>query len=81
MQNITKQTNILSLNATIEAARAGAAGRGFMVVADEVRQLAAQSRQSIDMVGEITDKIMAEMNETVKLCRMHILCSRNKWML
>ncbi|WP_434749780.1 methyl-accepting chemotaxis protein [Paenibacillus amylolyticus] len=66
MQNITKQTNILSLNATIEAARAGAAGRGFMVVADEVRQLAAQSRQSIDMVGEITDKIMTEMNETVK---------------
>lgn len=65
LQNITKQTNILSLNATIEAARAGAAGRGFMVVAGEVRQLAEQSRQSIDMVGEITDKIMHEMNETV----------------
>lgn len=65
LQNITKQTNILSLNATIEAARAGAAGRGFMVVAGEVRQLAEQSRQSIDMVGDITDKIMHEMNETV----------------
>ncbi|WP_254438320.1 methyl-accepting chemotaxis protein [Paenibacillus sp. DCT19] len=66
MQNITKQTNILSLNATIEAARAGTAGRGFMVVANEVRQLAEQSRKSIDMVGEITDNIMTEMNETVE---------------
>ncbi|WP_228101159.1 methyl-accepting chemotaxis protein [Paenibacillus donghaensis] len=65
LQNITKQTNILSLNATIEAARAGAAGQGFMVVADEIRQLADQSRQSIDMVGQIVEKIMAEMNETV----------------
>ncbi|MDR0266827.1 methyl-accepting chemotaxis protein [Paenibacillus sp.] len=65
LQNIAKQTNILSLNATIEAARAGAAGKGFMVVADEIRQLADQSRQSIDMVGQITEKILAEMNETV----------------
>lgn len=67
LQNITKQTNILSLNATIEAARAGAAGRGFMVVADEIRQLADQSRQSIDMVSQITDRIMTEMNETVQV--------------
>lgn len=66
MQNITQQTNILSLNATIEAARAGAAGRGFMVVADEIRQLADQSRQSIAMVREITDSIQQEMNETVQ---------------
>nr|WP_246246380.1 methyl-accepting chemotaxis protein [Paenibacillus lemnae] len=67
LQNITKQTNILSLNATIEAARAGAAGRGFMVVADEIRQLADQSRQSIDMVSQITEKIMTEMNDTVQV--------------
>lgn len=66
MQNITQQTNILSLNATIEAARAGAAGRGFMVVADEIRQLADQSKQSITMVGQITDNIQQEMNETVQ---------------
>lgn len=65
MHNITKQTNILSLNATIEAARAGAAGKGFMVVADEIRKLAEQSRQSIDIVGQITDQIMNEVNETV----------------
>jgi methyl-accepting chemotaxis protein len=65
MKNITQQTNILSLNATIEAARAGEAGRGFMVVAGEVRQLADQSKQSIALVAGITDKIMTEMNETV----------------
>ncbi|KIL37704.1 hypothetical protein SD71_00355 [Cohnella kolymensis] len=63
--NMTKQTNILSLNATIEAARAGAAGKGFMVVADEIRKLADQSRQSIGVVGEIVENIQREIDETV----------------
>jgi methyl-accepting chemotaxis protein len=65
MKNITQQTNILSLNATIEAARAGEAGRGFMVVAGEVRDLADQSKQSIALVAGIVDKIITEMNGTV----------------
>ena len=65
IHNMTKQTNILSLNATIEAARAGAAGKGFMVVADEIRNLADQSRQSIDVVGQITERIETEITETV----------------
>ncbi|MBD2860905.1 methyl-accepting chemotaxis protein [Paenibacillus sp. IB182363] len=65
LTNITKQTNILSLNATIEAARAGAAGKGFMVVADEIRKLADQSKQSIDVVAQITERIQTEMKETV----------------
>ncbi|MFD0674151.1 methyl-accepting chemotaxis protein [Cohnella sp. GCM10027633] len=63
--NLTKQTNILSLNATIEAARAGHAGKGFMVVADEIRKLADQSRQSIGIVGDIVENIQREIDETV----------------
>lgn len=66
LQDIAKQTNILSLNATIEAARAGTAGRGFMVVANEVRQLAEQSRQSIHTASGIINNIINEMNETVQ---------------
>ncbi|HZG83934.1 methyl-accepting chemotaxis protein [Paenibacillus sp.] len=67
LNNITKQTNILSLNASIEAARAGEAGRGFMVVADEIRKLADQSKQSIETVGRITNRIRGEIDETVGL--------------
>lgn len=67
LNNITKQTNILSLNATIEAARAGAAGKGFMVVADEIRKLADQSRQSIEVVGSITETIQREIDQTVEV--------------
>ncbi|MBJ6363003.1 methyl-accepting chemotaxis protein [Paenibacillus sp. MAHUQ-46] len=67
LNSLTKQTNILSLNATIEAARAGAAGKGFMVVADEIRKLADESRQSIDVVGEVTETIQFEIDETVQV--------------
>jgi methyl-accepting chemotaxis protein len=63
---ISKQTNILSLNAGIEAARAGAAGKGFMVVAEEIRKLAEQSRQSIDTVGNIVETIQSEIDGTVQ---------------
>jgi methyl-accepting chemotaxis protein len=67
LDNITKQTNILSLNASIEAARAGAAGKGFMVVANEIRKLADQSRKSIEIVGQITETIQHEIDDTVSV--------------
>lgn len=67
LNNVANQTNILSLNATIEAARAGSAGRGFMIVADEIRMLADQSKQAILDVSQITEKIQMEMDETVTM--------------
>ncbi|MBN2982324.1 methyl-accepting chemotaxis protein [Cohnella algarum] len=66
MDGIMKKTNILSLNAGIEAARAGAVGKGFMVIADEIRQLAAQAKLSIEQVEGMIGGIQQEMNETTE---------------
>jgi len=60
------QTNLLALKTSLEAARAGEEGRGFAVIADEIRSLAAQSAQKTDEIEKLVAKIQAETNEVVE---------------
>jgi len=66
INEISEQINILALNAVIEAARAGEYGRGFSVVADNVRRLAEETKSNSDDINKMTTKIVGELGSKVK---------------
>ena len=68
--SVAQRTNLLSLNASIEAARAGEAGRGFSVVADEIRKLAESAGRSADEISKLIHEIQAETHEVADEMRL-----------
>ncbi|ADL53318.1 methyl-accepting chemotaxis protein [Clostridium cellulovorans] len=76
--SVANQSNMLGLNAAIEAARAGENGRGFSVVAEEIRKLSSQSKETVPQIKILTDEIKQKISEVNKESRQSLTSSEEQ---
>ena len=78
LRQVAEQSRMLGLNAAIEAARAGDAGRGFEIVAQEIRKLADQSKSSVPQIQALTGMITQKVQLTSKQSETSLLASQEQ---